>query len=139
MKLTHNQLIHARDCQLRVLGITRKLNAGWLKAALRTDFDPDLVEAFHAADTRAHQPTRDTFQTIPSWLPAQAKPANQHWRIAGACAGPVESLAETLKHGLSEAAGNQTPEEYANRIYNENRADFAQVDNQYNAIPVITI
>jgi hypothetical protein len=47
MKLTRKDLVRAQDAQLKILGVRRKGNAGWLKKTIERDFDPGLIAMFH--------------------------------------------------------------------------------------------
>lgn len=100
MKLEHNQLLKAKECQLQVLGLTRKKNKGWLKQALKRDFDPELVEAFHQADTRPHQPTK----TQPAANPRS---------------GPNKKTARAFSFFDQKAL------DYANGVFEANRDEFS--------------
>lgn len=85
MKLTRDELLHATDKQLAVVGISRKYNAGWLKAAVHKEFAPELVQRFHKA-------ARIKKAGIPKEHPDLFSP--------------------------------QSPEEYANEMYEANREEF---------------
>jgi len=49
MKLTRFQLVHATDKQLAAIGVTRRLNTGWLKKALETEWTREDLTNFAAA------------------------------------------------------------------------------------------
>ena len=46
MKLTRFQLVHATDKQLAAIGVTRRLNAGWLKKAVETEWTKEDLNNF---------------------------------------------------------------------------------------------
>jgi hypothetical protein len=49
MKLTREDLFHAREYQLAAIGITRAKNKGWMRSALNRHFSPAEIESFRSA------------------------------------------------------------------------------------------
>lgn len=49
MKLSRHDLVHAKDVQLKSIGLNRKLNKGWLRRALQSDFTEEEIAVFHKA------------------------------------------------------------------------------------------
>lgn len=47
MKLSRHDLVHAKDTQLKAIGLNRKLNKGWLQRAMKAEFTEAEVELFH--------------------------------------------------------------------------------------------
>lgn len=134
MKLTRTELIRAQDVQLKILGLRRRHNSGWLKQGLSMEFTPEIVKIFHNArkKTKGEElfPNRIVkehgpyvmSQLDPQKILSLFRSGKSIMDIASECLASPFDVESTLRIALNNP---ESPEKFANDLYEKCNRDLS--------------